>query len=250
MSSVAVLFGLNYPGTNSKLNGCVNDANNMASFVKTLGYDAHVFTDVDQKTRSYTTRKGIVGILQMYAQEAKTKRYKNFLIHYSGHGTYIKDLDGDEQDRRDECLVPFDFMQNGFITDDEIHAILSLFPSETNIKIIMDCCHSGTICDLDYQKSSATEKMTFHKSKKPINAKCIMISGCMDSQTSADAYNMQNQGTFSGALTTTFLECVSKNVHINSVDMLKVIQSELKKRGFDQVPQLCGSYDFTRSSFF
>ena len=29
------------------------------------------------------------------------------VFHYSGHGSYVADLSGDEPDESDECLVPF-----------------------------------------------------------------------------------------------------------------------------------------------
>ena len=42
-------------------------------------------------------------------------------IHYSGHGSHIKDMDGDEEDGFDEVLVPLDYDKNGVISDDFIN---------------------------------------------------------------------------------------------------------------------------------
>jgi hypothetical protein len=43
------------------------------------------------------------------------------LIHYSGHGTYTTDLDGDEKDKYDEALYLYD----GLLVDDDMNHILS-----------------------------------------------------------------------------------------------------------------------------
>lgn len=251
MTSVALIFGLNYTGTSSALRGCINDARNMAKYVRTIGYnDVRVFTDANPRTRIQTTKSGILNVLKRHALRAKQIGYKNLLIHYSGHGSYVRDRNGDEKDGYDEALVPSDYKRAGFLLDDELHQALLQFPASTNIKIIMDCCHSGTICDLSYRKASATAPLEVVKSKNPIKSNCIMISGCMDSQTSADAYNMQNQGQFSGALTTTLLNCMKSNKDVKVLDLLRIVQDDLEHRGFSQKPQACGSFDFTDSTFW
>jgi hypothetical protein len=36
-------------------------------------------------------------------------------IHYSGHGKQINDINGDEIDGKDECILPIDFKNSGVI---------------------------------------------------------------------------------------------------------------------------------------
>lgn len=71
------------------------------------------------------------------------------VFHYSGHGSQITDVNGDETDGRDETLVPIDSrdpQKKGFdITDDKLNEwfqVLSRYTS--NITFILDSCHSGT----------------------------------------------------------------------------------------------------------
>ena len=45
-------------------------------------------------------------------------------LHYSGHGTKIRDDDSDEADGYDEALCPRDFQSAGMIRDDDLYDIL------------------------------------------------------------------------------------------------------------------------------
>jgi len=243
MSKIAVLFGLNYPGTECELRGCANDVENMANFLVGKYNRIYKYTDTNKHTRKYTTRAGILHIIKLLAGSPFVTEV---FIHYSGHGSYVHDTDGDEKDSRDEALVPSDYQTAGLILDDEIKACLSCFKKNCRIVMVMDCCHSGTIADLCYQ-SVDYDKPIVYNGKKPIACKCIMISGCMDEQTSVDAYNMKNQGRFSGALTTCLLDVLPK--HKNARDVQREVAKLLKERNFTQVPQVCASFDFQNERF-
>lgn len=73
------------------------------------------------------------------------------LFYYSGHGSRVRDLDGDEIDGHDEALCPVDFETEGKILDDEINATIvrPLTPGVT-LHAILDTCFSGTSIDLPY----------------------------------------------------------------------------------------------------
>ena len=45
------------------------------------------------------------------------------LIQFAGHGTFVKDLDGDEADKFDEALCPVDFHAGSLILDDDLAPI-------------------------------------------------------------------------------------------------------------------------------
>ena len=67
-------------------------------------------------------------------------------IHYSGHGSQVEDLNGDEpDDQLDETIVPQDGRTEGVpdITDDELEAILSQLKTSQAV-VVLDSCHSGT----------------------------------------------------------------------------------------------------------
>jgi len=72
--------------------------------------------------------------------------------HFSGHGGRVKDANGDESDGYDECLVPVNYQQAGFIADDDLYtALVGPMARGVTVTSLMDCCHSGTVLDLPYQ---------------------------------------------------------------------------------------------------
>jgi len=68
------------------------------------------------------------------------------LIYFSGHGTQIKDLNGDEDDGLDEALVPYDAQlgnDDSLLSDDVFNTLLNKIPAGETI-VLIDSCHSGT----------------------------------------------------------------------------------------------------------
>ena len=70
------------------------------------------------------------------------------LIYYSGHGSRIKDDNGDELDGADEVLVCQDAKivnrtVENVLRDDEFGSFLAAIPSN-NIYVLIDACNSGT----------------------------------------------------------------------------------------------------------
>lgn len=51
------------------------------------------------------------------------------LLPNSGHGGSVRDLTGDEEDCKDETMVPVDYAKSGQIKDDDILATVSSFLS-------------------------------------------------------------------------------------------------------------------------
>ena len=110
---------------------------------------------------------------------------KQLTVFFTGHGANVKDRDGDESDGLDEAMV-FD---TGHIVDDELVKILGENANgTTKILLLTDCCHSGSIWDLQ----SAGKR----GGKLPNNI--LSISAAKDSQT-AKQTRMENkdQGIFS-----------------------------------------------------
>jgi hypothetical protein len=67
------------------------------------------------------------------------------VITYSGHGTWVPDSDGDEPDRRDEALCPWDVREKGPLLDDNLFEIFSERERGVRLVMISDSCHSGTV---------------------------------------------------------------------------------------------------------
>jgi len=94
-------------------------------------------------------------ILAAYKQIiAETQSGDAIFLHYSGHGTKLRDDDntGEEADGYDEALVPLDFNEGaGMIRDDDLYEILvKPLAHGAHMVSLMDCCHSGTVLDLPY----------------------------------------------------------------------------------------------------
>lgn len=250
----ALLFGLNYQNDPKvRLNGCINDVKNMADFLqselKLTPEECQVYTDdVDP------VNTGALGIIQKLYEVAAISQRDNLdlvWIHYSGHGSYIKDRNGDEKDGKDECLVPNDFKKRGLIPDDVLNSLFRLFNKNTRVIFVFDCCHSGTIGDVKYSWEGP-DKVTLENIRCVASGKVITISGCMDDQVSMDAYNVMCDNKFAGAMTSCLLKVLKeekeswKDVFL-TVDRLR---KKLKESGFEQMPKLCSSYNLSKDTVF
>ena len=243
MRSKAILFGINYnQSPESRLRGCVNDVKNMAKFLKeTAKYDVvKLYTDeqsIDKVTGHY-----IINAIYKLAIDSHRYNLERVWIHYSGHGCSIRDQDGDEEDHKDECIVPADYKYRGVITDDLIKRVLRYFNKNTKVTCVFDCCHSGTIGDLRYRYID-NENKHVENSKSKCQANVLMLSGCMDSQTSADAYNVRGRREFSGAMTSCLLLAMIESSKV--FDVLEVLKKYLKSKRFTQIPQLTSSIELS-----
>jgi hypothetical protein len=222
-----LLVGINYIGTPNRLYGCINDINNIGSYLRTFrNYNSFiVMTDY---TAMKPTRSNILAGFNALLKGAVAG--DELWFHYSGHGSLLRDTNGDEESRLDSCLCPIDFTRSGFISDDIIRSNLAaLVPKGVRLYIVLDACHSGTGCDLRYKyddSSYLTNKMAKMPAKyiasdwslkqtnyefkryNKTNGEVFCISGCQDNQTSADAY-MNGEST--GALTYLLLTCLRNN---------------------------------------
>lgn len=244
MKGKALLFGLNYAHCKSgKLNGCINDVNNIAEYIQsTLAIPMVKYTDdVDLQNTSYN---GILKNLYNLAVDTWRENLDFIWIHYSGHGSHQKDQNGDEKDGYDEGLVPSDYEYRGILIDDMINHILSVVNPKTKVLFICDACHSGSILDLKYAWN-ASKRYTIDNSADKIRAKTILISGCMDDQTSADAYNVLGDHKSVGALSACILTALKYNPNLiyDAFALVEKVRSELKRRGFAQYPCLSSTYD-------
>jgi hypothetical protein len=245
MKSKAVLFGINYNSTPaSRLRGCIHDVENIATFLEdTAKYDI-VKTYTDKNNDIKVTGNHIINTIYKLAIESHRLNLERVWIHYSGHGCSIKDRDGDEIDGKDECIVPADYAYNGVITDDLIKKVLRYFNKNTKVTCVFDCCHSGTIGDLKYKHTYNPLDKKLISEEENKDSKCksniLLLSGCMDSQTSADAYNVRGMRQFSGAMTSCLLSAMLKSSNVLSV--LEIVTELLQQKRFTQIPQLTSSF--------
>lgn len=243
----AICFGLNYHKTpRVRLRGCINDVKNIEKLLKTKEYnftDVRVFTD--DVPNPHTTYDKIQEELELLAARSIDLDLETVWIHFAGHGTQSVDENGDEIDRKDECIVPSDHDKGRLLKDDDIKKILRKFNPNTKIICVFDCCHSGTLGDLKYRYTNSNTNPRIESNEPACESKIIFISGCMDNQTSADAYNVRGQRQFSGAMTSCLLltlDEAQKQNKMNVFYILSTLKEHLRKRRYRQIPQLTTSY--------
>lgn len=267
MAKKAVLIGINrYRVPGADLRGCVNDVKNLQSVLaKYYGFAAK---DIATLTDFAATKKAMQVAIANLVRNAR--KGDVLLLHYSGHGANVPDKDGDEADRRDEILCPTDLDWKDPLTDDWLRRTFDTLRAGVSLTVIMDCCHSGTntraLLPLDAPRLSRflpnpwdllavesgrklrgkvegtlrASSTAARKKKDVVHASIpeLLITGCRDTQTSADAYIGKS---YNGALTYYLVETLAaakgklsyRALHTGAIQ-------RLKKNKFDQVPQLEG----------
>jgi hypothetical protein len=104
-----------------------------------------------------------------------------FMFYYAGHGTGVPDESGDEKDGQDEafCTLGSDYSLDAgtiWIDDDFTQFMVDTIPETTKIICFTDCCHSGSIIDLDNYVDVEHVK----------NRAIVAISGAKDEQTAKE----------------------------------------------------------------
>ena len=233
-SKNALLIGINYDG---QLAGCINDINNVCDLLITnQGFNPLNIHKISDDMFIKPTRDVILSLFTAFIQNAKNDEMLFFA--FSGHGSYTIDLNGDEIDGRDELIVASDFKR---ITDDELSDIIRSRLNTSNVFFaLFDSCFSGTVLDLKYHyfNSSNNNELTIENNSTETTGTIIMISGCSDTQTSADAYIDK---TSQGAMTWSFIKSIKNAPNKDTFTWSELIMSMrrlLSDGKFTQLPQL------------
>lgn len=242
----ALLIGINYFGQNGELHGCLNDIANMEQYLRRCGYTEFVVLKDNRTGNTGTdtpTRANILAAMRKFIAEATPGM--TLYIHYSGHGSQLWDQDGDEVDCNDECICPVDYTgsapDNGFIRDDDMNNILVKgLPEGVKLRVCFDSCHSGSALDLPFRWVSNTRMVA--ENQTVVNRDIVFISGCMDSQTSADSsFNGQSAGAMTWSLLESLYDIQRSGRHASKWTWKELVQSmrmKLRTGQYDQIPQL------------
>ncbi len=140
----ALLIGINDYQALPKLRGAIHDVETLQAILESRhGFRAeHVRVITDGQA----TRAGILEALGRLERDSEPDDV--IYIHYSGHGSQVRDTNGDEadEDGMDETICPQDARTPNVpdITDDELDQIIG----RMNVRWLvmsMDSCHSGTV---------------------------------------------------------------------------------------------------------
>ncbi|HHH37207.1 MAG TPA: caspase family protein, partial [Epsilonproteobacteria bacterium] len=116
----------------------------------------------------------------------------SFFYYESSHGTQVPDVNGDEEDKKDEAFVLYDaefgssgiMNSSGLLIDDELESMLSGIPAKK--VMFADACHSGTMYKgLNSRLKSKTVRLSpYYRGKgilgpvrKPENLVTLSASG-------------------------------------------------------------------------
>lgn len=257
----ALCIGINdYPGTQSDLSGCVNDANDWKATLQSKGFQTRTLLNKN------ATRANMLAAIKAIIEKAQTG--DAILITFSGHGTFIPDTNGDEPDGTDECLCPYDLNTKGPITDDELFDLFSSKKKGVKLVMLSDSCHSGTVARFApittpptvrggkapqrkvrflppsiflsrKQVASMGVSRALRKSSPPGRYGGLLMSGCLDAEYSYDAWF---NGRPNGAFTFIALRELKKlKPAATYQDWYKAIRKALPSQQYPQTPNLYGS---------
>jgi len=277
MGKRAICVGINkfanYP--QFALNGCVNDAKDMAALCKgLLGFKS---SEITVLADAQATKARVMALLTAAVKDAQAGKIGTLLFSFSSHGTQMADKSGDEPDGMDEAFVPYDIAEKGnawdparIIGDDELHDLFGKLPANVLLEVYLDTCHSGSglrgaefslnaprpryIAPPAGELQGAVKQHSvrgFTLAPRPAKSKGrvatkevsggehhILWTGCKANQTSADAYF---SGRYSGAFTYNYIKVMTatKNT-LPRREVIARVRAALKGK-FSQVPQLEGN---------
>jgi hypothetical protein len=254
----ALLVGINKykPELGADLQGCVNDVENIRELlINNFNFDP---TNIRMIIDDRATKQGILDRLIWLLNDSKAG--DELVFHFSGHGSQIVDRNGDElDDQLDEILCPHDLDWDDPLTDDYLAVLFKQVPEGVYLTMLCDSCHSASITrglsndtnkphnkprtiipPFDIRSRSLDRILPKNKMGKKNTGiqRHVLISGCKDNQTSADAYiDGKRQGAFTWALTKAIRENPDNTwtqIHTKILELIK---------GYSQEPQLSGEAD-------
>jgi len=141
----ALLIGIDEYKYVPQLTSCKKDVTAMKRLIqKVWGFkNREIKVLVDSKA----TKKSILRAIDNWLIRA-TEPGDRVFFFYSGHGVHVEDKSGDEDDSRDEAIVPVDTNKNlnNLIIDDELAARFKRLKGR-KVMMIFDAPHSGTMTD-------------------------------------------------------------------------------------------------------
>jgi hypothetical protein len=286
MARKALLVGINdYPGTQNDLQGCVNDVTNVYDVL--VKYFSFLPAEIVVLSNSRARKSAIINGLKSLIGGGKEG--DTLVFHYSGHGSQVRDAEGDElEDGKDEVICPYDFdWTDGFIKDDDLASLVAGMKKGVRLEVILDSCHSGTgtrelIMDRRSLPAGAPSLDAAALWKSPHCIRPRYLAPPADIALRADevfgrelrlrriaradpmnhvlwaacradqfSANAEIDGKPAGAFTYYFCRHLRDTQgKVTREQLLKLVRASLKFEGFSQVPQLEGPTGIGRTGLF
>ena len=227
----------------NNLPGISLDLNMMHKTVQRLGFDQQNIQSLEKKQATYANiKQKITGWLtrNVYAND-------RVLIYFSGHGSRIPDINGDEADKMDEVLVPYDARikrvagenyntLERVILDDDLSQWLAKIPSKS-VYVFVDACNSGTAYK-GISNQSSVKYLNYPKGMHRLMLKSSNVDSNLVETNKADLSNVvflsaaQDDefalATSKGSVFTLGLEQTVREALINNKEQLTPIKLQKK----------------------
>ena len=262
MSNRALLVGINkYPS--APLSGCVNDVNDMASFlVSKCGFvQESIALLLDAQATTEGIRKSLTDRLLVGARAGD-----RLFFHYSGHGAQMPGMGADGRASLHDviCPVDFDWSVEHALSDQDFQRLFAGLPKGVEFNWVSDSCHSGDLaralgrakgtprhfpvppevaCKISAARAANVKPAGFARAIEHLNG--ALLAGCKSDQTSMDT---EFQGRANGAMTY-FLLQVLRGPDGLAKPLTQVVQAvtkQLTEDGYPQEPQLRGQPAITQ----
>jgi len=238
MTTLAICVGINYTNLTNELQGCVEDCNEFMRYLddKQSVDEFIVLTDQPNKIESTRAQQTITqptidcfnSALKMLLNEKYSKCY----IYYAGHGVFEAEIDtSDEEDGLNECLCFLRYDKKtesmfnlssfccsflsmplskpivpvmDYYIDNRFKSTINQLRISRKSKLIIyscfDCCHSGTITDMEVIKDYESVDGLLITDTNLLHCN---VSACQDSQL---AWETKEGGNFTKSLIEYFQE--------------------------------------------
>jgi len=184
------------------------------------------------------------------------------LFYFSGHGSQIKDQDGDEGDGYDETLVAYDSRQpaGSDISDDEVNNWLRELNHNTNhVTFILDSCHSesgvravGTAVSRSLPPKSGIQSSLAARTLDEANGRTalasargyVLLAGSLAYESAVEDYVDTAQGKKKYGLFTYYLvQALMQDPQSTYRQAISRVSTALQKPSPNQDPQAEGDLD-------
>jgi len=179
-------------------------------------------------------------------------------FYYAGHGSQVTNKASNEQDQKDETIVPADSNEGAFdITDKELARIYNdALDKGIILTIISDSCHSGSIArglprsnKSRYLPPDPREIIDPSNPPKPEERGALILSAAQDDQLAFE--DQDEHGESHGAFSLALIQTLAESLGTKSAEYIFLkTHSKLKARGFVQEPVIAGSDGRRKQTIF
>jgi hypothetical protein len=245
----ALLIGISYANSNNPLVGAESDVLQTKNIlIEQFGFteeNIEIQCESLNSDSKPTYRNILAGIERLV--EKSQQGYGKLWFQFSGHGVQVRDRDGDEIDGWDESFVTSDYL---YMVDDELRqCLVNAINPASHLFCLIDCCHSGTMMDLQFTFSPFHRQRTIYKTIDCDN-NVVALSSCSDNQRSKETEFLV--GEWNGGLTKNFIALLSSlqesSLHLGH--FLQELQGNMKKQGYKQTPQISSSRPLSKECKF